>query len=323
MPTETRSDESSALSPDEAFAVLGEETRLGILRELGAADGSLSFSELFDRVDYDTTANFSYHLDKLTGHFVRETGDGYALRQAGTRVVEAILSGAVTDAPVVERSEVDRRCQHCGTAPIEMEYVEEQVGLYCTECAGQYGGGDGPDLPAERQRIGHLHLPPAGVQDRTPAAVVEAAYVWTVVQAQSLHRGVCPRCSASVSDSVDACEDHDATDGVCDECDRLFAVAIHSECTNCPFELGGSAVGYLHTCSDLLSFLFDHGFDPLSSGFPSTLQVASFEEELLGTDPVEARFTFTIDGDVLALTVDENLTVIEATRESASDTGGS
>jgi DNA-binding transcriptional ArsR family regulator len=316
MTTDAGTGEATGLSPDEAFGVLGEETRLGILRALGDAEAPLSFSELFDRIDYDTTANFSYHLGKLEGHFVERTGDGYALRQAGQRVVEAVLSGAVTDAPVVERTRIDRSCQHCGGSPVEVEYTEEQLGVYCTQCAGQYGGSngtEGEELPAERERIGYLYLPPAGTRGRTPAEMVEAAHRWTVLQAQSLHRGVCPRCSASVDHSIDACGNHDPAGDPCERCDRRYAVGIDSRCTNCPFALGGSAVGYLHTSPDLLGFLFDHGFDPLSSAFPSTLEVADFEEELVGTDPFEARFTFAVDGDTLTLRMTEDLTVTAVT----------
>lgn len=92
MATDTGPGGSTALSPGEAFAVQGDETRLQILQTLGEADDPLAFSELFDRVEYDDTANFNYHLGKLEIHFVHKTGDGYALRNAGGRVVEAILS---------------------------------------------------------------------------------------------------------------------------------------------------------------------------------------------------------------------------------------
>jgi len=43
-------DGTSTLPPDDAFAVLGNETRMEILRALGDADGPLPFSELHDRV---------------------------------------------------------------------------------------------------------------------------------------------------------------------------------------------------------------------------------------------------------------------------------
>lgn len=321
MAPEEGSDETSMLTPEEAFSVLGDGTRLGILQVLGDADEPLTFSDLFDRVEYDDPPNFNYHLKRLVGHFVEKTDRGYSLRQAGHRVVQAVLSGAVTEAPTLDRTPIDRACQHCGTSPVEVEYREEQVEIYCTQCAGQYGNTsdvETSDPPTGTERIGYVYLPPAGVHGRTPAEMTEAAFIWTVAQTQALHRGVCPRCSAPVRDSVAVCETHEPTDGRCDECDRRYAAIVHSTCTNCPFELGGSAIGYLHTKPDLLAFLFGHGFDPFSSPFPSTIDAASFDEELLGTDPLELRFTFSIRDDVLTLTVDEDLDVIDATTSQVS-----
>lgn len=310
------------LPPDEAFAVLGQETRLDILRILGDADGELEFAALFDRVDYDTSANFSYHLEQLVGHFVERTEDGYGLRQAGRRVLEAILSGAVTDAPIVEPTEIAWPCQHCGASTVEVEYVEEQVGIYCTNCPGQYGGAKAAEddaLPADRARIGYVHLPPAGTRNRTAKEVLAAANTWTVMQAQSLHRGVCPRCSAAVVHDLDACGSHDASEGICDACDRRFAVGSRSTCTNCGFELGGSAIGRLHTKPDLLGFLFEHDVDPFASDSAGTLEVADFDETVLATDPPKVRFTFVIEDDHLELLADDDLDVVEATRRTTRD----
>lgn len=83
----------TTLTPDDAFAVLGNETRLEILRSLSDADGPVSFSDLREHVGMRDSGQFNYHLDKLVGHFVTQADDGYALRQAGDRVIEAILSG--------------------------------------------------------------------------------------------------------------------------------------------------------------------------------------------------------------------------------------
>ena len=112
---------ASRVSPDEAFALVADETRLEILRMLAATDEPLAFSTLFHRSEYDTRSNFSYHLDKLDGHFISQTDEGYALRQAGRRVVEAVISGAVTDDPVVHRVPIDRQCPFC-SAQIEVSY---------------------------------------------------------------------------------------------------------------------------------------------------------------------------------------------------------
>jgi len=133
--------DAATLSPDDAFAVLGNETRVGILQALGGADEPVSFSELRDRVGMRDTGQFNYHLDKLVGHFVRRSDEGYALRRAGERVVEAVLSGAVTDAPVLKPTVVDHPCPLCG-APVEVTFREERVEMYCTECPGNYGWTD-------------------------------------------------------------------------------------------------------------------------------------------------------------------------------------
>ena len=110
METDPEPDESTSLAPEEAFDVLGSETRLQILQVLATADDPMAYSELFDRIAYEDSANFTYHLDKLLGHFVRKTDEGYVPRLTGQRVVEAIFSGVVTDAPVVERTDVEMSC---------------------------------------------------------------------------------------------------------------------------------------------------------------------------------------------------------------------
>jgi len=58
-------------SPGEAFAALGNENRVEILRAFADAQSEerlpLAFSDLYDRVDIDGTNQLAYHLDKLEG----------------------------------------------------------------------------------------------------------------------------------------------------------------------------------------------------------------------------------------------------------------
>jgi hypothetical protein len=67
----------------DAFKRIADETRLAILLALWEAyepfsdDNTLSFSELLNQVDYDTSGNFSYHLQKLEGYFVESIPTGY------------------------------------------------------------------------------------------------------------------------------------------------------------------------------------------------------------------------------------------------------
>ncbi len=305
------------LPPEEAFGVLGNETRMDILRALAEADGPLAFSELRDRVGIRQGAQFNYHLDKLVGHFVAKTDPGYALRQAGQRVIEAVLSGAVTEAPVVEPTEVEHSCPYCG-APNRVSYHEERVERYCTECNGLYdpsAPGRGPfrELagPEEVGFLGALSLPPAGVQNRTGSELLDAAFTWGYLEFLAMGSDVCPRCSGGVDHSIDVCDQHDADAAVCGRCNRRQAVGFRSRCRNCRFSLASTMVMHLMATTELLAFVTAHGYNPLIDEWVWGWE---YEEEVLSTDPFEGRFTFTIDGDALTLTVDETLTVVEAAR---------
>lgn len=307
MSSGSPSDGESAMSPDDAFATVGDDTRIQILQAIGEADKPLTYSELFDRVDYDST-NFHYHLKKLRGHFVCKTEDGYMLRQAGARVVVAILSGAVTDYPVIERTPVEIPCFLCGGG-MELSYRQETVGLYCSDCGGRRSASSEPggEDRSPSDVVGALGLPPAGVEGRTPSEMIHAAEVWTVSQGQAVARDVCPWCSASLEHAVSACEDHDPSDGRCGACDRRFASLVHVSCRNCIFEQDSALTARLLSNTTLMAFMLDHGIDPLA---PEAFHLTNVEETVRSIDPFEAEFTFTADGDTLTLSVDGDLSVV-------------
>jgi DNA-binding transcriptional ArsR family regulator len=319
MATNTEAERERTISPEEAFSVLGDETRLQILRTLGEADGPLAFSELYERIEYDDTANFNYHLTKLVGHFVRETDEGYTLRRAGSRIVEAVLSGAVTDNPTLDRVPVDMPCPLCGGS-MEISYREGSIIGYCQECGGTRGGSNVPrSWPTESTDdiVGQLRLPPAGLQGRTPTELLEAAEIWSAIQGRAVARGVCHSCSAPIKEGVRVCDDHDSSDGRCEACDQRFRVTVHRSCTNCILEWESPFGQHLLADTDVMGFMIDHGIDPLA---PGGFHLAALDETILSTDPFEARFTFTTDGDAIALTVDDDLSVVDVTRTGASET---
>lgn len=316
MPPAGDRTDTPSIAPDEAFGLLGDETRLQILQVLGEANRSLAFSTLFDRIDYETTANFSYHLEKLVGPFVSATDDGYELRQAGRRVVEAVLSGAVTETPVIERTEIDRPCFRCGNS-MAVNYREERVGLYCERCGGtrgQMSPTTDRGIDPSDNILGTVGLPPAGVDGRSPADLVHAAEVWTVSEAQALARGICPRCGSSIDHSVAVCEDHDPTDGRCETCDQEFAATIQVHCNTCPVERTSVFSKHLLGTPALMGFMIEHGIDPIA---PEGFHVTALEETILSPDPFRAEFTFTADDDAITLTVTNDLSVVEVTHQEA------
>lgn len=308
-------DEREELAPEQAFAVLGNQTRIRILHTLGTADGSLSFSELRDRVGLRQGEQFNYHLSKLVGHFVEKTDAGYALRQPGQRVIEAVLSGAITEDPSVDPTPVDWwSCPYCG-GEVEVRYRGELLERSCTECPALFREGNRPAAPAQLQdrgNLGALRLPPAGVTGRSADELLAAATTWGYGQWLLGAKGVCPRCAARVDHSITICEDHDEGEGFCTRCGDRYAVTFQADCTNCPLHLGSPISMYLGASPALLSFGLDHGMDPLTDPWDWGWE---YDEEVLSTDPFRGRFSFIIDDDALTVTVDEDLEVVEVERE--------
>ncbi|ELZ27702.1 hypothetical protein C475_07270 [Halosimplex carlsbadense 2-9-1] len=99
--------------PAEAFDVLGDETRLSILRALADAEEPLSFTRLRERCGVADSGRFSYHLRRLCEYFVRETEGGYELGHAGGRVIAATgdPTGTQSESSDGAESEV---CPVCG-----------------------------------------------------------------------------------------------------------------------------------------------------------------------------------------------------------------
>lgn len=313
--------EAVTLSPEGAFSVLGDQTRLKILQTLGEADGALSFSELFERIQYDDTANFSYHLEKLRGHFICETDAGYDLRQAGHRIVQAVLSGAMTEEPVIEPTQIDRQCPRCGS-PIEVGYSQETIEQYCTACDGIFGEADPRrNTFPDTGHLGNGSLPPAGVQGRTATEVAEIAWTWGHLAVYARGSGFCPNCSAPTTLSMTVCEDHDGSIGTCERCDRRYAVQRSVECTNCIYESEGNVGGQLLSNTELLAFFTTHGLNPLTpETYDRAMEVMfTFKEEVISASPFRGRYTYNIDGDSITLTVDEDLSVVGVERKYNSD----
>lgn len=313
MSTESTQGEAAGLSADAAFSVLGDETRLEILKRLGEADQPLSFSELFERVDYDDSSNFNYHLEKLVGHFVHQTEDGYFLGQPGRHVVQAVMSGAVTDIPLQEPTLVDTPCPFC-SAEIEIAYQEERVEKHCPECSGleERPMSDGGGL-SESGNLGHLLLPPAGLEGRTPEETLRAAEIWTAKETIAVVRGVCPQCSGMLNQSVTVCENHEASDGRCGECGKRFATRFSADCSKCIFSMQAPLVTYLAGQNELIEFMMEQGINPLS---PEAFHypMATGKERVISIDPVEVCFTFTGNGDSLAITIDETPSIVNVNR---------
>mgnify|MGYP000141506459 CR=1 FL=1 len=98
-----------------------------------------------------------------------------------------------------------------------------------------------------------------------------------------------------------------------------------AECTNCKYEAGGGTFVSTVTMTPLLSFLLDHGINPISPDTADRHEMnrvhEEYSEEILNTDPLTVRFTTTVDGDEFSLTTDEELNVIDVSYPRRGATG--
>jgi hypothetical protein len=297
----------AAIPPDDAFALLGDATRIAILRALWAAydpyaaDNAVPFSALCDRVGADDTGNFNYHLGRLTGHFVRRTDEGYELAAPGFRVVRAIVAGAATGDPTLPPSSVDATCRRCGS-PIEIDHEDGTTWARCTGCEGYW--------PRRGGEIFGFGLPPEGLRDRDPDAILRATIAYSIRRFETMTAGVCPECGGPVDASLAVCDDHD-DDAVCDACGSRFVGVLTMVCTACKFPWRSPAYAAVSHHPAVVAFYYDRGVRHVPGTWAAIDRGLDWDETVVATDPPSLRVAVAHDGDRLDLTLDETGTVVD------------
>lgn len=244
----------------EAFELLSNETRLTILLALWEAydrfddANAVGFSELYDRVEIGDSGNFTYHLDKLTDHFVEETDDGYQLRNAGLRLVQPVTAGTGLGERTVAPSEIDMSCFLCG-APTEVSYDEERIFVSCTDCQGLYG----PSSPLPPGTLISQTFDPAGLIDRAPGDLLGVASVKMFKGLEQFLRGFCSVGGGPIEQSLRICEDHDPAAGeVCQACGTRDEIQIQFVCSVCKHTGVFSAQAAVHGHPAVVSFCHEN-----------------------------------------------------------------
>ena len=85
-------DGSSLEAISGTLATLSEPSRLEILLALYDTDGPLAYSTLRETTSINDKGRFNYHLRQLREYFITDDADGYALTDAGRRVVDTIVT---------------------------------------------------------------------------------------------------------------------------------------------------------------------------------------------------------------------------------------
>ena len=281
----------SGISPEEAFAALGDRTRIEIIRALAEdPTEAVPFSELRDRVGVRDSGQFNYHLGKLLGRFVRKTDDGYTTTYAGGHLHGAILAGTYTESGAIEPIELDDSCPMCG-APVAVRYEDERVYISCTDC---------------EEFRNEFSMPPGVVDRRDREALPETFDRWLRLNVERIVAGFCPACEGPTTPSFEWVDD------------ELAAVY---ECERCGDHLQADPAGVVLSHPAVVSFYYDHGIDVrreplwrlLGPNYGELKDLTRIVEE----EPLRVRITFERDGDRLDLVLDEAAEVVETERRPA------
>jgi hypothetical protein len=287
------------LPPADAFAIVGNETRLHILEALWAADRPAAFSELRRSVGMRDSAQFNYHLDKLRGQFVRKTDHGYEFRQAGKAVVRAVLAGTYNQDPELEPFPVEGSCVACGGG-LQASYRDEAFLIMCTEC----------DRPH-----GTYPFPPGGLEDRDREEVLSAFNQRARHLSCLTADGVCPECNGRVTTEVIPADELDREGHPISEQEVLV---IHA-CQRCNNHIVSTVGLALLDDAEIVSFYRDHGIDLNTVRF-WTLEwcISDHYTEVLSRDPWRLRVTVPLGDEELRVTVDGDLAVQHTERRARS-----
>lgn len=321
------------------FELLGNETRLGILLALWEAkplhpseDQSietllLSFSELRDRVGVRDSGQFNYHLEKLVGPLVHDTGDGYVIRGTGEDIIEAVIAGTGVEGPTLELTQIDEPCELCG-APTAIGCDFRVVYQVCTQCPGfkkRIGVKSKPDDFGGLIYLSYFN--PAGISEQSPQEIYEASTARSILRLAKMMNGICSSCSAPVETSLSRCGEHDpkasdiahpvlevesAGGEICPNCLRRSEVRPFFVCPVCKSSMipPASLPAGLHPA--VIDFFADRG---ISVGNwldkASLLRVKSLmlqqDSALVSTEPLRVRVSIRHEGEELQLTYDDNV----------------
>lgn len=302
---------SSGLSPNEAFELLGHETRIAILQALWATfesagrDNALSYTELFEQVDIRDSGNFSYHLQKLTGPFIRSVDEGYELKQTGINVMRAVVEGTVIGDPSFGPTPIDDACPICGRA-IEIAYRDELMTVSCTECEGRIPWADDH---------GHLFgapIPPAAIEGRPVEQAFQSGMVYTLYKLAAFIDGVCSDCSTEVDTSIDVCADHDPGEASrCPTCDRLNLAEVWMACPTCKLRVFVPVSLFAFNHPRVAALYHDDGIQFRFASWQTIVRSFQVQESLASQNPLRLHLEVSVEDDSARITLDRDLNVID------------
>lgn len=282
-------------SPADAFALVGHEIRAEIIEVLGAS-GELTLSELRSRLDADVdSSHLHYHLQRLVGHHVEKTDEGYQLRAAGSRFYRALSAGTFDRHEEYMTVDANFDCSSC-QAEVEAIFDRGGVRFVCPDCGRSY-------------IVDDLDIPLTAFEDEEAAFAHFRQYM--VLKLFSLARGVCPNCENQSRKELHTREEDPEFDnisavGACDLCDTRWSLSVWMA---------------VHADPGFIAFSQEHGVDAISTPYWELFAMTDNHTTVRSTDPLELTLRVTFDDDTLEVVVDDELTVIERNRVDGTESG--
>ncbi|MFC3958338.1 helix-turn-helix domain-containing protein [Halovivax cerinus] len=194
------SDDRERTPETDAFALLGHEIRLDVLRAFFEryepidpdsrdevrADRTLSYAELMSATGVEDSGKFNYHLEKLRGAYVEKVDGGYVPTASAIGLYEAVLANRPTESIAVD-VEIDERCPYCET-DLGWRYEQEYLTVECPACDEFWGL--------------TYRFPKNGVAVRAGTDCFGALYDRMMYHVGLAATGQCPSCAGVVRSTI-------------------------------------------------------------------------------------------------------------------------
>ncbi|WP_255149430.1 DUF7351 domain-containing protein [Halorarius halobius] len=273
--------------PSEAFARLGDATRMEILDALAAVDEGCvrrvtrGFTDLFEATDAETTAGFSYHLRQLRDEYVEEVEDGYRLTYAGLAVVRETAAGTFTERFDHDPISVPDPCPFCEGALVATG-EDNVLTVACDDC--------------DRDVLA-LPFPPGGHATHDDEALLDAFDRHHRHRVQVFREGSCPECGGATDRAVEMSDERPRATFECTAC---------GDGLRCPVAL----TVLEHPA--VVSLYHEHGEDVRDH--PVWNVGPEWTETVLSEEPVCVRVGVRVGEDHLAVLVGEDCSVVHTER---------
>ena len=129
--------------------------------------------------------------------------------------------------------------------------------------------------------------------------------------------GVCPECAGDMPvSSVDVWEYRPDWEEYqyCENCGSIFRMLVSHVCEGYKYRWRMPTLFYPTRQPSVVAFYYEHGIEFDLATYEQRAYLLDFEEELLSENPLRIRISIPLEDDVLGLTYDDRMGVVDVSR---------